>query len=93
MKRAIIAAIPVCIAQAVFAWFCFRIRAVTHSPWADSDLTVFVLPFILGFCCFAFILFQSAWPKRGVRTLGVGALLALCSSLVGTVVGFNLYGT
>jgi hypothetical protein len=93
MKRAFTATIPVCIAQAVFAWLCYRSRAVTHSPWAGSDLTVFVLPFMLGFCCFAFILFQSAWPKRGLRTFGVAALLALGSSLVGAVVGFNLYGT
>jgi hypothetical protein len=93
MKRAIITTIPVCIAQAVFAWLCYRSRMVTHSPWADSDLTILVLPFMLGFCCFAFILFQSAWPKRRVSVFGVAVLFALCSSLVGTVVGFNLYGT
>jgi hypothetical protein len=93
MKRAIITATPVCIAQAVFAWLCYRSRAVTDSPWADSELVVFVLPFVIGFCCIAFILFQSAWPKRGLGTFGVAALFAALSSFIGAIVGFNLYGT
>jgi len=93
MKRALITAIPACIAQTIFALMCYRSRTVTHSSWANSDLVVFVLPFILGFCCIAFILFQSAWPKRGLGTLGVAALFAALSSILGTVVGFNLYGT
>jgi len=75
------------------AWIFYRSRAVAHLAWADSDLVVFVLPLLLGFVFSALVLWRSALSKRGAAVFGLAAICALISSFVGTMVGFNLYGT
>jgi hypothetical protein len=93
MTRATPKLLFVCIAQAVMAWLFYRSRAVTHLAWAESDLVVFVVPLVLGFAFSALVLSRSASSRRGVPALAVAAVCALISSFVGTVIGFNLYGT
>ena len=93
MRRAAFKVVFVCITQGVMAWFFYRSRVVAHSVWADSDLVVFGLPFVLGFAISALVLWLSSSPKRWAALFGVAAICALVSSFVGIVVGFNLYGT
>ena len=93
MRRAASKLVFVCIAQAVMAWFFYRSRAVAHSAWANSDFVVFVVPLVLGFAISALVLWRSSSPKRWTAVFGVATTCALISSFVGTVVGFNLYGT
>jgi hypothetical protein len=84
--------------QAVMAWLLYRSRALLHSSWAGSDLIVLGLPLVLGFAAYTWILFQSAFPrmsplKRAIAILGLSAGGAVISSLLGTLIAFNLYGT
>jgi len=74
----------------------YRSRAVSHSTWADSDLVVFALPLIAGFAVFGCVLFcglPKSVAKRRTAVLGLSAFGAVLSSLVGTVIAFNLYRT
>ena len=79
------------------AWFFYRNRAVSHALWADSDVVVFDLPFLVGFAASACVLFMSlphiSTSKRMAATFGLSAVGAVVSSFVGTVIAFNLYGT
>ncbi len=99
MSRAVPKLMFVCIAQAVMAWIFYRSRAVAHAGWAESDFVVLALPLVLGFAISALVLWRSGWlsslglSRRGAAVFSVAAISALISSFVGTVVGFNLYGT
>jgi|SRR6266481_3070777 len=98
MRRAIPKLLVVCIGQAVLCWLFYRSRAVAHSSWADSDFLVFAVPLLAGFATSALVLFRSGFAetvasKRGAAMFGLAAACALISSFLGTVVGFNLYGT
>src|SRR6266576_6671042 len=90
--------LAVFVGQAAMAWLFYRSRAVLHSSWADSDFVVFAVPLIVGFVISTAILLPSAFPKlptskRAPAVFGLAAGNALISSFIGTVIGFNLYGT
>ena len=98
MTKLILKLLVICAGQAVMAWLFYRSRAVSHSSWADSDFVVFGVPLIVGFVVFMAVLFPSAFPtlptsKRAPAIFGLAASGALISSFIGTVIGFNLYGT
>src|SRR6266404_3900560 len=84
-------------AHGAMALFFYRSRAVSHAFWTNSDLVVLGLPLVVGFAVSAGILFlslpQVSASKRMVATFGLAAVGAAVSSLVGTVIAFNLYGT
>ncbi|SRR5712692_2713892 len=84
--------------QSVMAWLFYRSRALLHSSWADSDLTVFSLPFAVGLTVSAWIMFSTGFTrmstsKRTAVILAISAGGAVVDSFLGTVIGFNLYGT
>jgi hypothetical protein len=93
MTRLILKLLVVFAGQAVMAWLFYRCRAVSHSPWADSDLLVFGGPLMLGFLVAVTVLISSEPLKRGPAIFALAAGGSVISSFVGTVVGFNLYGT
>ena len=84
-------------AQCAMAWFFYRSRTVSHAIWTNSDFVVFGLPLVVGFAVATGILFlslpQVSAPKRMAATVGLAAAGAAVSSLVGTMIAFNLYGT
>jgi hypothetical protein len=92
MTRLILKLLVVFAAQAAMAWLFYRCRAVSHLPWADSDLLVFGAPLIFGFLAAATVLFFSGAHRRSVM-FGLVAASVVVSSFVGIVIGFNLYGT
>ena len=71
---------------------------MSHSSWSDSDFVVLGVLLAAGFVVSAVVLFRFAFPtlpasKRGPAIFGLAAGSALISSFIGTVIGFNLYGT
>jgi hypothetical protein len=98
MTRLIPKLLIVFVGQSVMAWFFYRSRVISHSVWTDSDLIVFDLPLALGFVVSAMVLYLSAFPalppfKRALAVFVIAAGGAVISSFIGTVIGFNLYGT
>jgi hypothetical protein len=92
MTRLILKLLTVFIGQAVMGWLFYRSRVVTHSRWAESDFIVFGAPLMVGFFVASLVVFFSG-SQRGPAMFGLAACGAAASSLVGSVIGFNLYGT
>ena len=87
-----------CGGQCVMAWFFYRSQVVSHMSWADSEWVVFGLPLATGFAFYTWIMIHSAFPqmsvvKRAVVILVISAAVAVISSILGSIIGFNLYGT
>lgn len=98
MTRTIPKLVFVCIGQVVLGWLFYRSRAVAHLSWAASDLVVFGVPLLAGFVVSALVMLRSGLlkanaSKRGAAIVGVAVGCAVMSSVVATVIGFNLYGT
>lgn len=74
--------------QAVMAWLFYRSSAVVESDWI-----VFGIPFAIGFVFSAVVLFRSLPVLSRPTILALASSGALIASFVGTVIGFNMYGT
>jgi len=75
----------------------YRGRCVSHWLFCESDLIIFVLPFLSAFVANAYVLFLSAWlrPRSVVRRVGLlfaGFALAFLSFWAYMIFAVNTYG-
>ena len=96
MGKKTIACLLTAVAYILIGYFLYRQRVVSSGQVWESDLLVFVAPFVAAFLAFLLILLprrstSSSGPKMFAVLL---ALLATCASaFVYTFLAFNRYGT
>ena len=83
--------------QSVGGVFLYRGRVLLHASWLDSDIIVFLLPFLVGAAVCSLFLWKRSNRSQKVNRLTVavlgGAGAAAVAEYVRLLVAFNLYGT
>jgi hypothetical protein len=83
--------IAVLLSHAAYTLVVYRARALTHSVFASSDLLLFLLPAVLAFCGYFFLL--RARAVRIIPAWIAALLLTLLSIWLSLLIPFNTYGT